>query len=56
MLCFFSQVLYNHLAAELDWPLDMSVSEKELAVHALFTQRPALAELVRAAEGNCPFC
>jgi hypothetical protein len=53
MIRFFAQVLYNHLAAELDWPLDIDASQKTWAVIGLFTQRPALEELVRAAEGNC---
>ncbi len=50
---FFSQVLYNHLSAELNWPLDVSPEGKRKKILELFTQLPAFIELVRAAEGNC---
>jgi hypothetical protein len=50
---FFGHVLYNHLGAELCWPLEISLGEKQLKVETLFTQSAAFQELVRAAEGNC---
>jgi len=50
---FFSQVLYNHVGAELGWKLAVSPELKMRKVLELFTQRPAFEELVRAAEGNC---
>ncbi len=50
---FFSQLLYNHLGAELNLPLSVSTDEKFDAIKRLFTQEPAFVELVRAAEGNC---
>lgn len=50
---FFGQVLYNHLGAELGWPLRVQVGEKLDAAESLFTQRTAFLQLVRAAEGNC---
>lgn len=50
---FFGQVLYNHLGAELGWPFDKPSDVKLHTVEALFTQRSAFIQLVRAAEGNC---
>lgn len=50
---FFGQVLYNHLAMELDLPLELSAEAKHQAILQLFTQQATFVELVRAAEGNC---
>lgn len=48
----FSQILYNHLGAELHWDLSLSDSDKYLEILKLFTQEPTFHELVRASEGN----
>jgi len=50
---FFSQVLYNHLGAELNWDLQITAKEKNKRILDIFTQDKAFTELVRAAEGNC---
>ncbi|MGD0352118.1 MAG: hypothetical protein ABSB38_01255 [Dehalococcoidia bacterium] len=50
---FFSQVLYNHLGAELNWDLKITGQEKSKRIIDIFTQNKAFTELVRAAEGNC---
>jgi hypothetical protein len=50
---FFSQVLYNHIGAELNWDLTVTDEEKAKRVQSIFTQNNAFIELVRAAEGNC---
>jgi hypothetical protein len=50
---FFSQVLYNHLGAELNWDLKVTGEEKSKRIVQLFTITNAFIELVRAAEGNC---
>ncbi len=50
---FFGQLLYNHLGAELGWDLALTKEQKNKTIRRLFTQEPAFAELVRAAEGNC---
>lgn len=49
---FFAELLYNHLGAELGWPLDEDGDQKVRQVNELFTQSTAFTELVRAAEGN----
>jgi hypothetical protein len=50
---FFAEVLYNHLALELDIPLDVSPEQKlQFILNLLFTQRRVLSELCRASEGN----
>jgi hypothetical protein len=50
---FFAEVIYNHLAVELDLGLDLSTEEKHLFVlNKLFTQERAFVEMCRAAEGN----
>ncbi|MFH1031302.1 MAG: hypothetical protein V1767_01840 [Chloroflexota bacterium] len=50
---FFSEVLYNHLGAELNWDLKVTREEKAKRVVEIFTQQNSFIELVRAAEGNC---
>ena len=50
---FFSEVLYNHLGAELGWDLKVTREEKARRVADIFTQQNSFIELVRAAEGNC---
>ena len=50
---FFSEVLYNHLGAELLWDLKVTREEKAKRIVDIFTQQNAFVELVRAAEGNC---
>jgi hypothetical protein len=50
---FFVQVLYNHLAVELGWDLEVDIVLKKVQVYALFSQERTFIELVRAAEGNC---
>lgn len=50
---FFTGVLYNHLALELDFDVDISPEMKSTVVlNDLFTQRPVLSQLCRASEGN----
>ena len=50
---FFSEVLYNHLGAELLWDLKVTREEKAKRIVDIFTQQNSFIELVRAAEGNC---
>lgn len=50
---FFSEVLYNHLGAELGWDLKVTREEKAGRITSIFTQQNSFIELVRAAEGNC---
>jgi len=50
---FFSEVLYNHLGAELHWDLRVTREEKAKRIVDIFTQQNSFTELVRAAEGNC---
>ena len=50
---FFGEVLYNHLAAELKWNIEIPTVDKLKSVESLFTQSGAFQELVRASEGNC---
>ena len=50
---FFSEVLYNHLGAELLWELKVSREDKAKRIADIFTQQNSFIELVRAAEGNC---
>lgn len=50
---FFSEVLYNHLGAELGWELTSTREEKAKRILDIFTQQNSFTELVRAAEGNC---
>jgi hypothetical protein len=50
---FFSEVLYNHLGAELLWDLKVTREEKTKRILDIFTQQNSFVELVRAAEGNC---
>jgi len=50
---FFSEVLYNHLGAEVLWDLKVTREEKAKRIVDIFTQQNSFVELVRAAEGNC---
>lgn len=50
---FFSEVLYNHLGAELNWDLSLKRKEKAKRIVDIFSQENVFIELVRAAEGNC---
>ncbi len=50
---FFSEVLYNHIGAELHWDLKVTREEKASRIVDVFTQQNSFNELVRAAEGNC---
>lgn len=50
---FFAEVLYNHLAIELNYNLDATRDEKVSCISEdLFTQKHALSELCRSSEGN----
>ena len=50
---FFAEVLYNHLAVELNLSLDGSTEQKyQFVLNNLFTQERAFVEMCRAAEGN----
>lgn len=50
---FFAEVLFNHLALELDVSLDLPPNQKcEMILNQIFTQRKVLSELCRASEGN----
>ncbi len=50
---FFGEVLFNHLAIEYGFDLDVPEKEKtEILQNQMFTQRRMLAELCRASEGN----
>lgn len=50
---FFAEVLYNHLALELNLPLDRPAEEKiQFLLNLMFTQRRVLSDLCRASEGN----
>lgn len=51
---FFGQVLYNHLAGDLNLDLARSGEQKRQdIVKMFFTQDRAFSDLCRAAEGNC---
>jgi len=51
---FFGQVIYNHLADAMQWPLDADAKQKTKKIHqTFFTQEDAFTHLCRAAEGNC---
>ena len=50
---FFAEVLYNHLAIELNLDLDLDPQAKaDYLLNLLFTRRQVLSELCRASEGN----
>ncbi len=48
----FSQILYNHLAVDLNWDLQKTVAEKYDFITDLFTNKLTFSELVRSSEGN----
>jgi hypothetical protein len=50
---FFAEVIYNHLALELDLDLNASADQKhQYVLNQLFTQERVYTEMCRAAEGN----
>jgi hypothetical protein len=51
---FFGQVLYNHIAELLEWPLEKDPQYKlDIVQKTFFTQEDGFVQLCRAAEGNC---
>jgi hypothetical protein len=50
---FFAEVIYNHLAVELELDLQITTEAKyQFVLNSLFTQERVLIEMCRAAEGN----
>ena len=50
---FFAEVIYNHLAVELNLALEVSPEAKyQFVLNKLFTQERVFVEMCRAAEGN----
>jgi hypothetical protein len=50
---FFAEVVFNHLAVEVELPFDTPSEVKaEYIINQLFTQRKVFSEMCRASEGN----